>query len=824
MKTSDQISNYFSVSPGPQKKGGSADEIVPPLSDACRVPGSRWLRVAIGVLAGVLGGFICENAGAQGTLTNGWTHAGIIAPVGDSDSWTFSANTGDRMVIRVGEIAQTNNFTPRIRLQNPGAVQIGLASSSLVAEIAVTATNAGTYTVIVDDAVGTTASGTYRLTLAKSAGEVFVGPGDEGGPMTNGVMHTGTVLMGDLDVWTFAASDGDNLVVRIGELTDTNLFYPGMRLYGPNGVLLRSSANLGGGLATEVSMRATNSGTFFLVVGDNNGGIYGSGDYRLTLAKTGDAVVIASGDNGGPLTNAVMHTGTVLTGDLDLWSFTATAGDNLALRIGAITDTNTFFPGIRLYGPDGALLDSGSGDLVGEVSVRATNSGTFVAIVGDANGGLYGSGDYRLTLARTGDAVEVSSGDEGGAMTNGVMHKGTVLTGDLDLWTFTANNGDNLLVRIGMISDTNIFYPGLRLFGPDGVLLRSSVGDLAAEVSMRATNSGTFLVLVGDGNGGLYGSGDYRLTLASTGDPVVVSGGDDGGPLTNGFMHTGTLLTGDLDLWTFTANNGDNLLVRMGMITDTNTFYPGVRLYGPDGALLRSSVDDLAAEVSTRATNSGTFLVVAGDGNGGLYGSGDYRLTLAKTGAGLEVTPGDEGGYLIAGTNPEGTIPVGDLDVYAFTICRGENVHLQLDELSDGGLFFPGLRLYGPDGALIRSSSAATTALINLTTTNAGTFTVIVGDNNGGLYGSGTYRLTGNGLSAGLKLCLPTFSGTNAHMAGIGGVSNATFILFTQTNVATPLSSWTPILTNQFDQYGVFSQTNVSGRFEAQRYFNLQQQ
>ena len=148
----------------------------------------------------------------QGALTNGFTHQGTIAPVGDSDSWTFSATTGDRIVIRVGEITQTNSFTPRLRLQNPSAVQIGLASGTVVAEITVTATNTGTFTVIVDDAVGTTATGTYRLTLAKSPGAVFVAPGDDGGPMTNGVLHTGTILTGDLDMWTFTANNGDKTI------------------------------------------------------------------------------------------------------------------------------------------------------------------------------------------------------------------------------------------------------------------------------------------------------------------------------------------------------------------------------------------------------------------------------------------------------------------------------------------------------------------------------------------------------------------------------------------------------------------------------------
>ena len=46
---------------------------------------------------------------AQGALTNGWTHTGTIAPVGHSASWTFTANVGDRIVVRV-EITQTNNL------------------------------------------------------------------------------------------------------------------------------------------------------------------------------------------------------------------------------------------------------------------------------------------------------------------------------------------------------------------------------------------------------------------------------------------------------------------------------------------------------------------------------------------------------------------------------------------------------------------------------------------------------------------------------------------------------------------------------------------
>src|SRR5205085_1450191 len=224
----------------------------------------------------------------------------------------------------------------------------------------------------------------------------------------------------------------------------------------------------------------------------------------------------------------------------------ANSGDAVVVRVGKTTDTSgNFNPWVRLYSPNGALLDSGFGSLAGEATVTATNSGQFTVVVGDGNGLLSGSGTYRLTLAKTGDPVVVSSGDDGGPMTNGVMHTGTISTGDLDLWTFSANSGDALVVRIGDVVDSSgNFTPWIRLYSPAGKLLGSGFGVVAGEVAVTATNTGTYIAVAGDGNGALRGAGDYRLTLVKTGDPVVISAGDEGGPMTNGMMHQGTISTG----------------------------------------------------------------------------------------------------------------------------------------------------------------------------------------------------------------------------------------------------------------------------------------
>ena len=117
--------------------------------------------------------------------------------------------------------------------------------------------------------------------------------------------------------------------------------------------------------------------------------------------------------------------------------------------------------------------------------------------------------------------------------------------------------------------------------------------------------------------------------------------------------------------------------------------------------------------------------------------------------------------------------------------------------------------------------SGPATALINVQATNSGTFLVVLSDLSSYYAGSGTYRLTVNGLSAGLKQCIPLLTGTNYNLSAIGGSPGSNYVLYTQTNVAAPLSAWAPFYTNIFDPYGVFSLPNPYNRFDAQRYFML---
>ena len=71
-------------------------------------------------------------------------------------------------------------------------------------------------------------------------------------------------------------------------------------------------------------------------------------------------------------------------GELVPWTFTTCTGEPIDVRVDALTSTNSFAPWVRLYGPNGAFLGSSYGLSFGEVSLRTTNSGRFLVVIGNS--------------------------------------------------------------------------------------------------------------------------------------------------------------------------------------------------------------------------------------------------------------------------------------------------------------------------------------------------------------------------------------------------------------------------------------------------------
>jgi hypothetical protein len=701
----------------------------------------RWMRLwrrAVGTLVALSMVTLCVHAAkAQTALINGGNQAGTIL-ANATNSYTFSATNGDSVVVRVGQLTSAGYFNPWLRIYGPDGALVGSGAiaGDMAEEVVLTATNSGTFTVLVSDGnyAGYAGTGTYQLDYFKVPGDYVVPTGDEGGSLTNGTLNFGTITVGDLDAWGFTATNGDSVVVRVGQLTSSAYFSPWLRIYGPDGALVGSGA-IAGDVAEEVVLAVTNSGRFTVLVSDGNySGYYGTGTYQLNYLKLPSGYAVSPGDEGGPLANGTLNAGTISVGDLDAWSFTATSGDSVVVRVGQLTSTAYFNPWLRIYGPDGTLVGSGAiaGDVAEEVVLTATNSGTYTVLVSDGNySGYYGTGTYQLNYLKLPGGYAVSPGDDGGPLTNGTLNVGTISVGDLDAWSFTATNGDSVVVRVGQLTSSAYFSPWLRIYGPDGALVGSGAiaGDVAEEVALTATNGGTYTVLVSDGNyAGYYGTGTYELNYLKVPGEYVVSPGEDGGTLTNGTLNVGTISTGDLDVWSFSATNGDSLVVRVGQLTTADYFSPWLRIYGPDGALIGSSpiAGAIDQEVELTATNSGTFTVLVSDGNySGYYGTGNYALSLAQAPGAVFASPGDEGGMMTNGVTYTGTNSLGDLDVWSFYGTVGDSNLFRIATTN----FTPWLRLYAPSGALVAQAFTANsgnrTNFLSYIVTNSGSYTLV---------------------------------------------------------------------------------------------------
>ena len=365
------------------------------------------------------------------------------------------------------------------------------------------------------------------------------------------------------------------------------------------------------------------------------------------------------------------------------------------------------------------------------------------------------------------------------------------------------------------------FRPLVTVYAPSGTVIGSGSGSgcssLDGLVQITAATNGTFRIAVSSYYGN--GTGAYLLSLAKVPGEFVVSPGDEGGPLTNNVGSPGVIELGDIDMWSFEATTGDSILLRMG----SPGYRPHFQIFGPRGTPLGTATgsgsSDVDAYISISATNSGTFTVLVQS----FYfdGAGPYTMHLAKIPGAFTTSPGDEGGTLHGDVSQDGVIDLGDQDLWRFAMCRGELIDLRCLKLS-GATFNPRLRLFGRDGILLATSTSATEAVINVTTTNSGIYTVMVDGN--ALNHAGSYRLTGSGIADGTSLCVPNVADPNVILGGVGGEPGTTFILLTQTNVVAPLGQWAPILTKQFDTFGTFSRTSVYNRAELQRYFILTQE
>lgn len=236
-------------------------------------------------------------------------------------------------------------------------------------------------------------------------------PASAQGPIVLGAPQAGAINgQGDQDVWTLVGvSAGDSLVIAARNLSPGG-FVPAFLLTGPTSfdqLFFNTST------ASVVRLRTTESGTFTLAATHDQFSTL-TGSYQIVVLKVPGANAVPGGDQGGSMTTGVTVTGQVPVGDLDHWTFTGCAGatPRVLLSETAPNAANSFNPALKLYGPDGALLEEVADTTVVDVTTTAlTATGTYTAVVYSALGSNALPSDYTLAVNGTCGSVPLPVGN-----------------------------------------------------------------------------------------------------------------------------------------------------------------------------------------------------------------------------------------------------------------------------------------------------------------------------------------------------------------------------------------------------------------------------
>lgn len=421
-------------------------------------------------------------------------------------------------------------------------------------------------------------------------------------------------------------------------------------------------------------------------------------------------------------------------GEVDLHTFDASPGDYVFLRV-ADTETtqfinSSFFPLVQLIDPNGTFVTQSSGALVGDISTLLTVEGQYQVLISDASSGNDETGSYDLHFTL------LAGANEGGSLPNGENIEGFITLGDVDSFTFNATAGEYVYLRAADTETTEFinssFFPFIALFSPTGSLITQNSGALVADISELLIEDGIYTVVINDESSGEDAIGSYNLYYSK------ISGANEGGVLLSGESQSDFIDLADIDSYTFTANAGETVFIRVADKETTqfinSGFFPFVALHAPDSSRITSASGALVADVSTQLTQTGTYTIIVNDESSGEDAIGAYELFYTKA-------PVANEGCGIGTNAVTGMIDLGDIDSYAFsTSAPGEFITVSLTD-TNGDAFFPFVGLYDSSGAVITTRSNANVATFSTTLPSAGDFYLIVTDESSGEDAIGNYQL-----------------------------------------------------------------------------------
>lgn len=544
--------------------------------------------------------------------------------------------------------------------------------------------------------------------------------------------------LGETDVYSFTASAGDRVYVRM--TTSSGTVWPYVQIFKPDNTSVCGAVNVTNHQTVSTSCTLPVDGTYTVRSSDYNG--VGTGDYYLYLQRTNNPGVPVSIDYGDTLA------GSILTpAQYDTYTFSGNANDVVFVRLSA-----AYWAYIQVYKPDGINLCSAYNALSrGRVEVTCTlpDNGIYTILIGDQQGA--GTGEYHLYLQRLNNPINPPS------ISYGQTVPGTITApAEMDAFFFSGDAGDQLVAKMGA---TSAVYTYLNVFNPDGTKLCGAYNALDGnhvELDCILTSTGIHTILAGDYDA--VESGDYYVYIQRLKNPGNTV------PLTFGATHSDSIDTPiETDTYTFNAEANDRILARIA--STSSVFSPRMYLYDPDGTRICSLTVAFIDSCLIPATGTYTILVLDTDN---IY-TGNYYLYLQRLNNPDNATPISYGQTLL------GTITMpAEMGTYTFTGLTNERVFLRMSKA--GGVYTrPGVRIYNPDGTGRCWTNGDTIAEIPYCTLYSdGTYTILAND----YYGEdiGSYHLFLQGLNnPGNAISITSGQTKNGSISAIGEVDTYTF-------------------------------------------------
>ncbi len=552
--------------------------------------------------------------------------------------WMLHGRAGQRLVVDL----MSSDFDAYLIVRDADGRMMGSDDDSgegQNARLHVVLPRDGAYRIV---ATATSDSSRGRYTLAVAGWEVPVAarPGASAviavGQTRDGVLEPGDEISADgpyQDRWFVDLPAGARLVADMRS-SDLDSY---LAVLGPDGKVLGTDDDGGGGRDAEVPLRAVAAGRY-TVLATSFGDEPVAGAYRLSVqVDTGDFA-----DPGAAASIAVGESreGRLEQGDLrgkhgleDHWTFTGRAGQGL--RIDAMSSA---FDAYLVLLHDGAVVDTnddgGEGQNARIVTVLP-DSGTYTAVV-TSYGSQSGGGRYTLQLTPL-DGPPPAPGATG-QIAMGERVVGRLEAGDRvragggyqDFWEFDARGDEDVVVELR----SSAFDAYLELYGPDGTILAQDDDGLGdgtnSLITARLSRPGRYR-LVARSYADSGSAGLYELALLPAG-PIAGPGAVSeirAGATAVGRLEPGDSTVGDstyADVFLFRPRTSGAVIIDL----TSADFDAYLILQDATGHVLMTDDDSGTgsnARITYTVTAGRTYRILA-NSYGGSRDTGTYRLSV----------------------------------------------------------------------------------------------------------------------------------------------------------------------------------------------------